>query len=83
MPIERPPVRAGGCVTSEPRTTRDVEEVGFPEQFVYVRSDDDVVNGGAMFAPPEESANQIAVLWIHGWGANFYSPTYDDRTRLG
>ena len=48
----------------------------FPEQFVYVRSDDDVVNGGAMFAPPEESANQIAVLWIHGWGANFYSPTY-------
>lgn len=48
----------------------------FPEQFVYVRSDDDVVNGGAMFTPARESAKQVAVLWIHGWGANFYSPTY-------
>lgn len=48
----------------------------FPEQLVYVRSDDDVVNGGAMFTPPNKSAKQIAILWIHGWGANFYSPTY-------
>jgi pimeloyl-ACP methyl ester carboxylesterase len=48
----------------------------FPEQFVYVRSDDDVVNGGVMFAPPKSSARPLAVLWIHGWGANFYSPTY-------
>ena len=48
----------------------------FPEQFAYVRSADDVVNGGAMFTPPKESTKPIAVLWIHGWGANFYSPTY-------
>lgn len=48
----------------------------FPEQFIYVRSDDDVVNAGAMFTPPKQSAKEVAVLWIHGWGANFYPPTY-------
>jgi hypothetical protein len=48
----------------------------FPEQLVYVRSEDDVVSGGVMFAPAKISAKDIAVLWIHGWGANVYSPTY-------
>ena len=48
----------------------------FPEQLVYVRSTDDVVNGGALFTPSKESAKDIAVVWIHGWGTNFYSPTY-------
>ena len=48
----------------------------FPEELVYVRSKDDIVNGGAIFAPPKDSAKPIAVIWIHGWGVNFYSPTY-------
>ena len=48
----------------------------FPEQLVYVRSDDDVVSGGVMFTPTKDSARPIGVVWIHGWGANFYSPTY-------
>ena len=48
----------------------------FPEQLVYVRSKDDIVNGGAIFAPPKDSAKPIAVIWIHGWGVNFYQPTY-------
>jgi pimeloyl-ACP methyl ester carboxylesterase len=48
----------------------------FPEQLVYVRSTDDIVNGGVMFAASKTSAKPIAVLWIHGWGTNFYSPTY-------
>jgi len=48
----------------------------FPEQLVYVRSNDDIVNGGAIFAPPRNSAKAIAVVWIHGWGENFYYPTY-------
>jgi pimeloyl-ACP methyl ester carboxylesterase len=47
-----------------------------PEQLVFVRSADDVVNAGAMFIPQKESAKPIAVLWIHGWGVNFYSPGY-------
>jgi pimeloyl-ACP methyl ester carboxylesterase len=53
------------------------QKVGkFPEQLVYVRSEDGVVNGGAIFAPPKASAKPIAVIWIHGWGVNFYYPTY-------
>src|SRR5216684_7272384 len=47
-----------------------------PEELVYVRSKDDILNGGAIFAPPTNSAKPIAVIWIHGWGVNFYSPTY-------
>lgn len=48
----------------------------FPEQIVYVRSDDNVVDAGALFTPAKDSAKPIAVIWIHGWGANFYQPTY-------
>ena len=48
----------------------------FPEELVYVRSNDDIVNGGAMFKPPQSAAKPIAIIWMHGWGVNFYSPTY-------
>src|SRR5260370_32248347 len=48
----------------------------FPEELVYVRSKDDIVNAGALFAPPKDSAKPIAIIWIHGWGENFYQPTY-------
>jgi pimeloyl-ACP methyl ester carboxylesterase len=48
----------------------------FPEELVYVRSMDDIVNGGAMFTASKPSGKPIAVIWIHGWGTNFYSPTY-------
>jgi len=48
----------------------------FPEQLVFVRSKDDVVSGGVLFKAPKETAKAIAVVWIHGWGANFYLPSY-------
>src|SRR5215467_11894008 len=48
----------------------------FPEELVYVRSSDDVVNGGVMFKAAKETAKPIAIVWMHGWGVNFYSPTY-------
>ncbi len=48
----------------------------FPEQLVYARTKDDVVDAGMLFSPPKEVAKLIAVIWIHGWGVNFYSPTY-------
>lgn len=48
----------------------------FPEQLVYVRTQDDVVDSGAIFAPPPDSAKPLAVIWIHGWGVNFYQPNY-------
>jgi len=49
----------------------------FPEELVYVRSTDDVVNAGVMFTAPKSSLPRpIAIIWVHGWGANFYSPSY-------
>ena len=48
----------------------------FPEELVYVRSSDDIVNGGVMFRAAKNAAKPIAIVWMHGWGVNFYSPTY-------
>ena len=48
----------------------------FPEELVWVKSEDDIINGGVMFTSSKESAKPVAVIWIHGWGVNFYSPTY-------
>jgi pimeloyl-ACP methyl ester carboxylesterase len=48
----------------------------FPEQLVFVRSKDDVVNAGVMFSPPKQSSKPLAIIWVHGWGANFYTPSY-------
>jgi pimeloyl-ACP methyl ester carboxylesterase len=48
----------------------------FPEQLVFARASDGIVNGGAIFVPPTNSAKPIAIIWIHGWGVNFYQPTY-------
>jgi pimeloyl-ACP methyl ester carboxylesterase len=48
----------------------------FPEELVYVRSTDDVVNAGVIFTAPKSSSKPIAIIWVHGWGANFYSPSY-------
>lgn len=47
-----------------------------PEELVYVRSSDDVINGGSIFMPPNGSVKPTAIIWIHGWGVNFYYPTY-------
>jgi pimeloyl-ACP methyl ester carboxylesterase len=48
----------------------------FPEQLVYVRTEDDIIDGGVVFTAPKESAKPTAIIWIHGWGVNFYQPTY-------
>lgn len=47
-----------------------------PEELVYVRSKDEIINGGSIFTPPKNVAKPIAIIWIHGWGTNFYQPTY-------
>src|SRR5262249_17416232 len=48
----------------------------FTEELVYVQSKDGISNCGAIFIPPKNSAKPIAVIWIHGWGVNFYYPSY-------
>jgi pimeloyl-ACP methyl ester carboxylesterase len=61
-----------GCA----RRTEKMTAGKFPEQLVYVRSEDGIHNGGVIFSPPTNAAKPSAVIWIHGWGANFYQPTY-------
>lgn len=48
----------------------------FPEQLVYVRSADDVVDGGILFTTSNPPPKPLAIIWVHGWGANFYLPSY-------
>jgi pimeloyl-ACP methyl ester carboxylesterase len=48
----------------------------FTEQVVHVQTKDDIADSGALFAPPKDVAKPIAIIWIHGWGVNFYFPTY-------
>lgn len=48
----------------------------FPEELVRVRAEDGISNGGVIYIPPQNVAKPIATIWIHGWGTNFYSPTY-------
>jgi pimeloyl-ACP methyl ester carboxylesterase len=50
--------------------------VEFAEQVVHVQTKDDIVDSGVLFTPPKDEAKPIAIIWIHGWGVNFYFPTY-------
>ncbi len=63
------------------RRPEDVMPGKFPEQLVYARSADDVVSAGVMFTAPRIVAKPIAILWVHGWGANFYAPGYVGTAR--
>ena len=47
-----------------------------PEEVVYTMSDDTVFNAGLLFHAKKESTKPIAIIWVHGWGVNFYSPSY-------
>lgn len=51
-------------------------EATLPEEVVYAASKDSVINTGMLFHPKKESTKPIALIWIHGWGVNFYSPSY-------
>jgi pimeloyl-ACP methyl ester carboxylesterase len=47
-----------------------------PEQVVFARASDDVIDAGAMYMPASGHALPVAIIWIHGWGVNFYQPSY-------
>ena len=48
----------------------------YTEEVVFAATNDSVINAGLLFHPKEGSAKSIAVIWVHGWGVNFYSPSY-------
>ena len=66
-------VSVTACDRRRPEAVGDAKS---PEQIVYARSRDDVVNSGVLFTPARDSAKPIAIIWIHGWGVNFYQPSY-------
>ena len=47
-----------------------------PEEVVYSASNDSVINAGLLFHSKKESTKSVAIIWVHGWGVNFYSPSY-------
>jgi hypothetical protein len=53
-----------------------VNNATLPEEIVYAKASDDIINGGVIFNAKENTKKNIAIIWVHGWGVNFYSPTY-------
>ena len=51
-------------------------EATLPEEVVYAISNDTVFNAGLLFHTKKELAKPVAIIWVHGWGVNFYSPSY-------
>jgi pimeloyl-ACP methyl ester carboxylesterase len=58
------------------KSSVNVRNATLPEQIVFAKSNDDILNAGVVFNAKKEIAKPIAVIWVHGWGVNFYSPTY-------
>lgn len=58
------------------QVTLNFPSASLPEEMVYAASNDSIINAGLLFHPKKESTRPIAIIWIHGWGANFYSPGY-------
>ncbi|HLF35619.1 MAG TPA: alpha/beta fold hydrolase, partial [Cyclobacteriaceae bacterium] len=54
----------------------NMQEGKFPEEMVYTMSEDGVPNAGMIFNVSPDSAGTTVVIWVHGWGVNFYYPTY-------
>jgi pimeloyl-ACP methyl ester carboxylesterase len=51
-------------------------EATLPEEVIFTASDDSVINAALLFHPKKDLAKSVAVIWVHGWGTNFYSPSY-------
>src|SRR5215813_13735292 len=58
------------------KASRRKTEAKFTEELVYAQSEDGVPNAGVLVAPLNDSGRSTAVIWIHGWGVNFYQPSY-------
>jgi pimeloyl-ACP methyl ester carboxylesterase len=56
--------------------TATITAATLPEELVRVQAKDGIPNGGVIYSPPKDVAKPIAIIWIHGWGTNFYAPTY-------
>jgi hypothetical protein len=51
------------------------------EELVSVRTEDGLVMTGLQVTPDRPASRPLAVIWIHGAGANFYLPSYVNIAR--
>jgi len=68
------PVLASACALRQ--RPEAIASPRSPEEIVFARSSDDVLDAGVLFTPASDSAKPVAIIWIHGWGVNFYQPSY-------
>ena len=66
---------------TSPDTQEAVRESGMPplpyhEQVVHAVAEDGISNVGVLIQPVGRSPKSMAVIWLHGWGVNFYFPSY-------
>jgi dienelactone hydrolase len=54
----------------------NLRDATLPEEVIYVMSRDTIFYAGLLFHPKKELAKPVAIVWVHGWGVNFYSPSY-------
>jgi len=59
-----------------------LRDATLPEEIVYVMTSDTIFNAGLVFHGKKESAKPEAIIWVHGWGVNFYSPSYISLGRV-
>ncbi len=59
-----------------------LHDATLPEEIVYSMSPDTIFNAGLLFHPKKEKAKSVAIIWVHGWGVNFYSPSYVSIGRI-
>ena len=75
-------IAASALVISSCHHSPKIREATLPEQIVYSTSSDAVFNAGVMFHPVTDTLKSLAIIWVHGWGVNFYSPTYVNLGRV-
>ncbi len=46
------------------------------EKLVYATSEDGLEHAGILIQPAQNSDSEVAILWVHGAGANFYMQPY-------
>jgi dienelactone hydrolase len=59
-----------------------LHDATLPEELIYMMSRDTIFNAGLLFHPKKELAKPVVIIWVHGWGVNFYSPTYISIGRI-
>ncbi|MBD2705307.1 alpha/beta fold hydrolase [Spirosoma sp. BT702] len=65
-----------GVLSAFSQPKYELHPATLPEEVVYTMAKDTIFDAGLFFHAKNESVNSIAIILVHGWGANFYMPSY-------